>query len=71
MDLQRTLDAIVDAVAEIVPCSLAEISLWDAKRELLVLRALRSTPERAYPLGAAYPAGHGYTGWIILHRQPL
>lgn len=71
LDLQETLDAIVGAVAELVPCSLAEISLWDKEQSLLVLRALSCGPERSYPLGQAYPPGHGYTGWIVENKRPL
>lgn len=71
LDLQETLDAVVGAVAELVPCSLAEISLWDQEREALVLRALRCSPDRAFPLGSSYPPGKGYTGWIVEHKKPL
>lgn len=71
LDLQVTLDAIVSTVAELVPCSLAEISLWDAEQKLLVLRALRCSPERAFPLGQTYQPGKGYTGWIVKHKKPL
>lgn len=71
LDLQETLDAIVATVAELVPCSLAEISLWDQEQEVLTLQALRSTPERAFPIGKSYPAGKGYTGWVVGNRQPL
>ena len=71
LDLQETLDAIVGAVAELVPCSLAEISLWNQERGSLVLRALRCSPDRAFPLGSSYPPGKGYTGWIVKHKKPL
>lgn len=71
LDLQETLDAIVDAVAELVPCSLAEISLWEQGQGSLVLRALRCSPDRAFPLGSSYPPGKGYTGWIVRHKKSL
>jgi GAF domain-containing protein len=71
LDLQSTLDAIVGAVAELVPCSLAEISLWDPDKEVLILQALRCDPERAFPLGQVYPPGEGYTGWVVRSKQPL
>jgi GAF domain-containing protein len=71
LDLQETLDAIVGAVAELVPCSLAEISLWEQERGALVLRALRCSPDRAFPLGSSYPPGKGYTGWIVKHKKSL
>jgi signal transduction histidine kinase len=71
LDLQETLDTIVDAAAELVPCALAEISLWDETHQMLVLQALRCEPERTFPIGKAYPPGKGYTGWVVRNRQPL
>jgi GAF domain-containing protein len=71
LDLRETLDGIVEAVAELVPCTLAEISLWDEKRQVLTLQALRCGPERAFPIGEVYPPGQGYTGWVVRHRQAL
>jgi len=71
LDLQETLDSIVSAVAELVPCSLVEISLWNPEREALVLRALRCSPDRSFPLGSSYPPGKGYTGWVVQHKKPL
>ncbi len=71
LDLQQTLDAIVGAVADLVPCSLAEISLWNQEQGSLVLRALRCSPDRAFPLGSSYPPGKGYTGWIVKHKKSL
>jgi signal transduction histidine kinase len=71
LDLAETLDASVHAVAELVPCTLAEIDLWDDERQVLVLQALHSTPEREFPIGEAFPPGEGYTGWVVRHRQPL
>jgi two-component system NtrC family sensor kinase len=71
LDLQETLDAIVDAVAELIPCSLAEIDLWNTGQQMLVLQAIRSSPERAFPVGKSFPPGEGYTGWVVRNRKPL
>lgn len=71
LDLQETLDGIVEAASELVPCALAEISLWDEERQMLTLQALRCEPERAFPIGKIYPPGEGYTGWVVRNRQPL
>jgi GAF domain-containing protein len=71
LDLRETLEGIVEAAAELVPCVLAEISLWDEQEEMLTLQALRCEPGRAFPVGASYPAGEGYTGWVVRHRRPL
>jgi GAF domain-containing protein len=71
LDLQATLDAIVAAAAELIPCALAEVSLWDEQSEMLTLQALRCEPDRAYPIGKTFPPGEGYTNWLVRHRQPL
>jgi GAF domain-containing protein len=71
LDLQTTLDTIVGVAAELVPCSLAEIGLWDQDQGILSLQALRSTPERAFPIGQVYPPGKGYTGWVVRSKLPL
>jgi len=71
LDLQETLNAIVAAAYELIPCSLAEVSLWDEKTGMLTLKAIRSEPERAYPVGKGFPPGEGYTGWVVSHLEPL
>ncbi len=71
LDLEATLEAIATAAAELIPCALSEISLWDEKTQLLTLRALEAEPSRTWPLGTTYPAGHGYTGWLVRHKKPL
>lgn len=71
LDVPETLDAIVSVVAELIPCSLAEIDLWDEGQHMLILKALRSTPERVFPIGQAFPPGEGYTGWVVRNREPL
>lgn len=71
LEIQETLDAIVESTAELIPCSLVEIDLWDADQQMLVLQAIHSTPERAFPVGESFPLGTGYTSWVVRHQQPL
>jgi len=71
LDLRETLDGIVEAAAKLVPCVLAEISLWDEEHQRLTLQALRCEPERTFPIGKVYPPGKGYTGWLVRNRRPL
>lgn len=71
LDLESTLNAIVKASAEMIPCSLAEVSLWDEKTNLLTTQAIECEPDRTYPIGQEYPPGEGYTGWVVTHRRPL
>jgi GAF domain-containing protein len=71
LDLEATLEAVVAAAAEMIPCALAEVSLWDEQTQLLTLQALRCEPDRTYPPGRTFPPGEGYTGWMMRHMQPL
>jgi GAF domain-containing protein len=71
LDLQATLEAIVAAAAELIPCDLAEVSLWNEEAQLLTLLALHCDPDRTYPVGRSFPPGEGYTGWLVRHHQPL
>ena len=71
LDVRETLDGIVEAAYELIPCALAEISLWDEGSQTLTLQALRCEPERAFPIGKTYRPGEGYTGWLVRHAEPL
>jgi len=71
LDLEDTLHAIAIASARLVPCSLAEVSLWDEKSNTLTTQAIECEPDRSYPVGQSYPPGEGYTGWVVRHRVPL
>ncbi len=71
LNLRETLDAIVGAAAELVPCTLAAIDLWDETRQVLVLQALRSPLEQPFTIGQSFPPGEGYTGWVVRNKKPL
>ncbi len=65
------MDAVVASASELIPCALAEVSLWDAQTGMLTLQAIRSEPDRVYPVGRSFPPGEGYTGWIVREKKPL
>ncbi len=71
LDLRETLDGIVEAAYELIPCALAEISLWNGEEQTLTLQALRCEPERAFPIGKSYPPGEGFTGQLVRQERPL
>lgn len=71
LNLQETLDTIVNICSELIGCSLAEIDLWDEERQMLILQAIHSSPERAFPVGQSFPPGNGYTGWVVRCKQSL
>lgn len=71
LDLEETLDAVVSGAAELIPCALVEVSLWDQHANMLTTQAIKTEPDRAYPIGQSYPPGEGYTGWLVRHQKPL
>lgn len=71
LDLLETLGSAIDAVVQLVPCTLAEISLWDEDEQTLTVRAIWSDGELALPVGRSHPPGHGYGKWLVRHREPL
>jgi len=71
LDLRETLDAIVCAAAELVPCTLAAIDLWDEPRHRLVLQALWSPLEQPFAIGQTFSPGEGYTGWVVRNKKSL
>jgi GAF domain-containing protein len=71
LDLRETLDAIVSAAAELVPCTLAAIDLWDESTQRLILQALCSPLEQPFSIGQTFSPGEGYTGWVIHNKKPL
>jgi GAF domain-containing protein len=70
LDLQATLDAIVTAAFGLIPCALAEVSLWDERSGLLTLQALQCEPVRPSPVGHSFPPGEGYAGWLVRNQRP-
>jgi GAF domain-containing protein/anti-sigma regulatory factor (Ser/Thr protein kinase) len=71
LDLRETLNAIVCAAADLVPCTLAAIDLWDEPQQRLVLQALHSHLEQPFSIGQTFTPGEGYTGWVIRNKKPL
>jgi GAF domain-containing protein/anti-sigma regulatory factor (Ser/Thr protein kinase) len=71
LDLETTLDAVVAAAAELIPCTRAEVSLWDSESSTLTLHAAYCEQEKTYPVNKSVPCEENYAGWIIRHRQPL
>ncbi len=71
LDLQSTLQAIVDSAAGSIPCALAEVSLWNEQTGMLTLHAIHCEPDRSYPVGESFPPGEGFTGWVVRNRRSL
>jgi len=74
LDLEATLNAILDSVHKVVPYDLAEICLWEPDEGVLRARAHGADPKyAAYSevSGGVYTLEEGLTGWIARHGEPL
>ena len=71
LDLDRTLNLILDRIRDLVDYQIAEICLWDEAQGTLVTCASAGDPTRAPDPGSVYCLDDGLTGWIALNRTEL
>ncbi len=74
LELDPTLDAVVDQVGRALPHNLVELNLWDEAAQ--VLRPARHAGDLDYPrelaqAGGVYALNEGYSGWLARERRPL
>ncbi|HEY4689460.1 MAG TPA: GAF domain-containing protein [Anaerolineae bacterium] len=73
LDLDATLNAILSSVRQLISYDLAEITLWDARDEVLRTRGRGAHPgfdDYTRTTGGVYRPGQGITGWIAARRTP-
>ncbi len=71
LDLQRTLDLILNRVKDLVDYDMAEICLWDESRQILTTWASAGNSDYTTRAGGLYRLDEGYTGWIARNQQEL
>lgn len=74
LDLDATLQAVLEAMANLIDYDVGEITYWDADEEVLVRGALLGNPEvQSYlrKLSGAYSLDEGLSGWLARNRKPL
>ena len=72
LELNQTLQAVLNQVQRIIPYDGAEICLYDEAENVLRVRAwARSDRAIADTRGRAYRLGEGFTGWVGQQRQSL
>lgn len=74
LDLDETLHAVLEAMAELIRYDVGEITYWDADEQVLVRGALWGSPEaESYlrRLSGIYSLDEGMSGWLARHRKPL
>jgi PAS domain S-box-containing protein len=74
LDLDETLHAVLEALAELITYDVAEITYWDPDEEILIRGALLGS-EKAESyirrLSGSYSLDEGLSGWLARHREPL
>lgn len=74
LDLDETLQAVLEAIKELVFYDIGEITYWDPGKESLVQgAALGSASAKNYlaQLPGSYELTEGLTGWLAQNRKPL
>ena len=74
LNLETTLDAILEALAGLIPYDAGEITLFDAEQDVLRSQAYRYSAganHAAQVKGTAYRLDEGLSGWLARSRQPL
>jgi len=68
-DPHEALRLILDEVMRVLPTTSASIALVNPDTQRLQIEVFRGLPEDSR--GLELPLGHGVTGWVALHGQPL
>jgi PAS domain S-box-containing protein len=74
LDLQTTLDAILESVDRLVPSDFSEITIYDAvNQELVPYRfvGLAGVDRHMERTSDRYKPGEGYSGYLVVHKKPL
>ncbi len=71
LDVDETLQAILDRVSEVVAYDAAEITLFDRKENALIVTAWNGAEGFTDTRGQSYRLGEGFTGSIGQERQSL
>ncbi|MFQ5615429.1 MAG: GAF domain-containing protein, partial [Anaerolineales bacterium] len=74
LDLEATLQAILESVEHLIPSDISEITVWDPNQEQLIpygFTGLQGIDRHLEKLPTAYNPNEGYSGYIFSNRKPL
>jgi PAS domain S-box-containing protein len=74
LDLEATLQAVLESVERLLPSEFLEITLWDAEAGHLVpyrLVGMTGIDRRLEKASEPYRPDQGYSGYLITHRKAL
>lgn len=71
LDLGATLRAILTSTRRLIAFDMAEVTLWDPARQVLVSRGSLDAEAYHAAVGKCYKLDDGYSGWLARNRRPL
>jgi PAS domain S-box-containing protein len=74
LDLETTLQAIIEGVVQLIPCDFPEITIWDPDNHILIPYQLAHPGTSEHKLEKTtqrYVPGQGYSGYLLSERKPL
>jgi PAS domain S-box-containing protein len=74
LDLDTTLNSILESIRALIPYDVGEINLWDEEDKVLRTRGQSATAQHEQYRGmlkGVYQLEQGISGWLARHRQPL
>lgn len=74
LDLEETLQAVLENVEKLIPADFMEITVWDAVTQVHVPYRFSGLPgiaRRVEPAQSSYAANEGFSGYLYRERSPL
>jgi PAS domain S-box-containing protein len=74
LDLEATLQAVIESVIRLIPCDIPEITIWDPDNKILLpyrFKMLADDEQKLEKTAQRYRPDQGYSGYLITGRKPL
>ncbi len=74
LDLEKTLQKILESVERLIPADTLEITIWDPNKQSLVPYRFVGTADvdrHVEKAAELYSADSGYSGYLVTNRKPL
>jgi PAS domain S-box-containing protein len=74
LDLEATLQAIIESVVQLIPCDIPEITIWDSDNQILTpyhFTKPGDSERKPEKTKQSYNPDQGYSGYLISERKPL
>lgn len=74
LDLESTIEAILEGIERLIPSDLSEITIWDDKNQQLIPYRFTGIPgldRKLEKSSQRYLPGEGYSGYLVTQHKPL